>query len=167
MVSGPSSASSSYHHHWAPSLEAVATALHRSCASVRASVANMSVSLQTWRSHECRFHAVADCVRLWNFLNDLQNPSHHTHRHRLHRGSGKIPRYTWDNWGKRITLLRNYFAQASYVHDYQFITSLYTKIVKLLMPEAFLHCQKFTKMRQQQGSTADPAAALGELTTLL
>ena len=44
-----------YHHHCAPRLEAIATALHksRSCASVRASVADMSVSLQTWRSHEC------------------------------------------------------------------------------------------------------------------
>jgi len=45
-----------YHHHCTPSPEAVATALHesRSCASIRASVADMSVSLQIWRSHECR-----------------------------------------------------------------------------------------------------------------
>jgi len=40
-----------------PSPEAVATALHvlfAYYASVRASVENMTVSLQTWRSHECR-----------------------------------------------------------------------------------------------------------------
>ena len=56
---GPADATATHslhhHHHCVLSPEAVATALHKSlsCASVRVSVAGMSVTLQTWRSHVC------------------------------------------------------------------------------------------------------------------